>query len=389
MSGFPEVLDISSLRLGEEVGSGGQATVYRLADHPGHLLKRYRGVDADPAALDRLVEWRNSLGPVERETLDVRTCWPRARVTEGGLTIGVIIPEAPPEYLIEIGDGQTRKLNEIQYLTHADRAHRLGLVIPSATVRARLMADFAALLELFDRHSVVHGDISFKNLLWTVDPIPLIYLLDCDGARLGPHPAAVPQVTTQHWTDPRLQHGEIRHPDHDSDRLALGLAFYRTFYSARGDFSGGQIHLQLPETPPLPPEVSAVAQRSLSNDAPRPTPFEWRFLSQVEVDPAFEPIPQVNVSAPSAPPIQRPAVQQPPPPAPPPAPVGAPAWGADPIAQPTVPAHADVPAAFGAPPAGSDPQADQAVFTPAWVAALVAIFICSTAAGWAVISAVS
>ena len=274
MSELAGTIDLTELEIGDEIGSGGQAVVYRVRNHHQILYKEYRGVRIDPDGIDRLITWRKELGAEDRELLDRSASWPQSRVLDGESTVGVLIPEAPERFKIEVR-GSTR-LNEVQYLAFGDRAKKLGLELPGPGERAEVIATFADLLELFDRHRIVHGDISFKNVLWTIKGNPGTYLLDCDGARQGRHQSPLPQVTTQHWTDPRVQSGTIEQPDVDSDRLALGLLFFRTYFQVRANFTGIDLEFDVPHRPPLNRSVDKLIENTLHSRSGRSSANDWQ-----------------------------------------------------------------------------------------------------------------
>lgn len=274
MSELGSVTTRGDLDVGERIGSGGQAIVYRLRSHRQILFKEYRGVRIDPDGLDRLIDWRTGLNAGDRELLDRSASWPRSRVIDNDTTIGVLIPEAPERFKIEVRG--SAKLNEVQYLAFGDRAKKLGLELPGPGERAEIIATLADLLELFDRHRIVHGDISFKNVLWTTKTNASTYLLDCDGALQGRHRSALPQVTTQHWTDPRVQNSTISGPDLDSDRLALGLLFFRTYFQVRANFTGAELQFDVPSHPPLNRSVDKLIERTLHSKSGRSTAGEWQ-----------------------------------------------------------------------------------------------------------------
>lgn len=269
------VTEVDELEIGDQIGAGGQATVYRLRSHRQMLFKQYRLDRVDSDALDRLVEWRHGLNSGDRELLDRSASWVQSRVvSKEGKTVGVLIPEAPSRFYIEVR-GKTR-LNEIQYLAFGERASKLGLHVPGPGVRAEVIASIADLFEMFDRHRIVHGDMSFKNLLWTVRPEPAAYLLDCDCAHIGRHPGALPQVTTQHWTDPRVQDRKIRLPDVDSDRLAIGLLFFRTYFQVRANFTGMELRFEIPSEPKLNRSTEKLINNTLHSQSGRSPAVEWQ-----------------------------------------------------------------------------------------------------------------
>ena len=134
----------------------------------------------------------------------------------------------------------------------------------------------------------MHGDLSAKNVLWSLQPAPAVYVLDCDGAVIGgaarvrPH---LPRATTPNWEDPALSPGQP--PGEAADRYVLGLAFLRLVGAAHFPLQGRQrahprvnVDLELPRSWrkfPDMPGLWEMCERSLSlvNAAERPAPAEW------------------------------------------------------------------------------------------------------------------
>ena len=83
-------------------------------------------------------------------------------------------------------DGTTR-LATLSYLT-ADPNHRavaygLSLPPPVSPERLGLVYALARLLEAFEAvyPSIGHGDLSTKNVLWSLQRGPEVFVLDCDN----------------------------------------------------------------------------------------------------------------------------------------------------------------------------------------------------------------
>src|SRR3954463_10275246 len=68
------------------------------------------------------------------------------------------------------------------------------------------------------------GDVSMRNLLWTVEPEPNVFLLDCDSMRLAGDSPAVPAAETVDWDDPALG---TKTPNLSSDRYKLAMIVQR------------------------------------------------------------------------------------------------------------------------------------------------------------------
>ena len=80
------------------------------------------------------------------------------------------------------------------------------------------------LIGFLQRYSLVVGDVSAQNLLWTCEGAPRVFLLGCDALRLVGAPSALPEGETPDWRDPLLG---SRVPDMDSDNYKVALVVGR------------------------------------------------------------------------------------------------------------------------------------------------------------------
>ena len=97
---------------------------------------------------------------------------------------------------------------------------------PSAKGRVALLLRMAEILAFVNARGLVHGDVTGKNLAWTVSPSPVMYLIDCDGM-VPQHPPPTVGVQSMGWTDPRVLDRLVPAHDQYSDWYALSLAMYR------------------------------------------------------------------------------------------------------------------------------------------------------------------
>jgi hypothetical protein len=241
------------------------------------------------------------------------SAWPAAAVVQdhdAPVALGALMPRAPAEFWLRHRDGPSR-LATLSYLAgDPDRmAVAYGVTVPPPGVpeRVALVYALARLLDAWQGGGgplVVHGDLSAKNVLWSLRPAPAVYVLDCDGAvtEEGPRaaegslaadavpaadvaPPRPPRATTPNWDDPALPPGRL--PDRASDRYVLGLAFLRLVGAAHFPLQGRQrahpqvnVDLELPRTWrkfPDMPGLWDLCERSLSlvNATDRPAPAEW------------------------------------------------------------------------------------------------------------------
>lgn len=247
-------VDRRRLTVGSLLAEGGEGRVYEIVGRPDALFKAYRR----PVPLDSvapLLSWRQRLrrvDPLMESRLTASTAWPSEAVisgagadagasgSEAGVAVGLVIPRAPRRFSVRHRDG-ARHLATLSYLT-ADPRHRgvaYGLALPPAAAAERiaLVYALARLLEAFDGSdsTLAHGDLSAKNVLWSLERGPEVYVIDCDGSRLfgrdGPlDPTRRPHVATPNWEDPAATGGAD--PGPRSDRYSLALIFLRVMGAA-------------------------------------------------------------------------------------------------------------------------------------------------------------
>ncbi|HLI24378.1 MAG TPA: phosphotransferase, partial [Acidimicrobiales bacterium] len=233
-------MERSSLAVGAMLAEGGEGRVHELADHRETLFKAYRSpVAAGP--LRALVEWPAALAAVQPDLatrVKAASAWPSALVLEGssGRAAGLLMPRAPRRFWVRHRDGGLR-LSSLSYLTADPRqraaAYGLELPAPMAAERLGLAYALARLIEAFEGcvPCVAHGDLSARNVLWSLERGPEVFVIDCDNAEIfGPDglPAAADgrrRAMTPNWDDPAVARGT--NPTLASDRYSLALIFLR------------------------------------------------------------------------------------------------------------------------------------------------------------------
>jgi hypothetical protein len=250
------VVRLDELRVGELLAEGGEGRVFELPTQPHLVLKRYRRPTRRDF-LEEIVAWPGSIGDAERAArVKAATAWPAVTVVTGPADApaqpagaGVLLPRAPRRFALRHRDGTTR-LATLSYLT-ADPAHRaiaygLSLPEPVGPERLGLVYALARLLDAFEAANspVSHGDLSTKNVLWSLQRGPEVFVIDCDNCeRLGSDrqprsPGAGPaagdgvrrRAMTPNWDDPAIRAGA--NPTLESDRYSLALIFLRVVGAA-------------------------------------------------------------------------------------------------------------------------------------------------------------
>jgi hypothetical protein len=98
-----------------------------------------------------------------------------------------------------------------------------NLAIPSNEWKSRFLVATAQLFDTLHAHSIIVGDVSMRNLLWSPGGDPCVFLIDCDSMRVVGEEPAVPSAFTPDWDDPLDPLGNTI----DSDRYKLALIILR------------------------------------------------------------------------------------------------------------------------------------------------------------------
>jgi hypothetical protein len=291
---------LADLRVGELIAEGGEGKVYHLPMQPHLVFKSYRS-HAATRDLDALICWpATAIDAASRQTVAASAAWPVAEVLDDDSAVaGFLLPRAPKRFSLRHRDGATR-LASLSYLT-SDPAHRAaayGIALPSAGAPERfgLVCALARLLDAFDRGTprIGHGDLSTKNVLWSLQRGPEVFVIDCDncepfgadGSPLGESTRR--RAMTPNWDDPAVERGS--NPTIGSDRYSLALIFLRVVGAANFPMQarqrGGEpvtVEFPLPSamlsSPPLAEGARlwrlCASGLSLAKPAARPATSEW------------------------------------------------------------------------------------------------------------------
>lgn len=267
-------VDKNVLRIGRQIGlDGAMGRVYEV-DGGRHYYKEYLEPERHTIRLNRLIEWRNRLSAQHRALLDRHCAWPQLAVTADGAVVGFLMSPAPDEFWTDmLGEPHTR---ELQHLIHVNVARQLGITMPTRGQRLHLVADLAILLEFLGRNNIVYGDVNEKNVLWTVEGIPRIYLIDCDNARPADLPdeiAGVAMPRSDDWRDPDLPFGAL--PNLNSDRYSLAVFYYRVFYGVMVKINKDRNSVLVPDDAPELPSLEDLLRNGLAPPIHRPSPGRW------------------------------------------------------------------------------------------------------------------
>ena len=110
---------------------------------------------------------------------------------------GFVMPAIPDEFFIPLKTvkGVSNTAAEFQHLlNHSSVLAARGIDIDDAQ-RYSLLREVASGLAFLHKHGVCVGDISPKNLLFSLTPHAAVYFIDCDAMRIN-GVSALPQMET-------------------------------------------------------------------------------------------------------------------------------------------------------------------------------------------------
>jgi eukaryotic-like serine/threonine-protein kinase len=394
-----QVIERDRLGALTKIGQGGQGVVYgapnvKIKFASSMVYKEYKPqtraeIDFTAlAAMPALVE--QSLSYAQAEQLVSIAAWPCAMVEEAGTPTGFVMPAIPQEFFLALttAKGSSSSAGEFQHLlNHPSVLAARGITIDEAQ-RYSLLRETASGLAFLHKHGVCVGDISPKNLLFSLAPHPAVYFIDCDAMRIN-GVSVLRQVETPGWQVPAGEELATVY----SDTYKLGLLALRLLVGDHDTTNPAH----LPST--TPDMLRQVITDTLTN-APqrRPLPEAWNYVlgnaiesaqhrqktatrTPVSAAPAAPPTPQVysrpSTSTPQSTPPPPPPTPQirsrpsPPPPqsTPPPPPETAPVAERSPV-------YEEFPAAFQhLPPSAPSPQAGKRPTTALLIGAIVVLAV--------------
>ncbi|MBX3433558.1 MAG: hypothetical protein KF847_09575 [Pirellulales bacterium] len=276
--------------LGDEIGRGGEGTVFEVVGRPELAAKLYKKSPLDEeqtAKFRALVERRSA-------ELDKISAWPQGMLFNPGdnVPLGLVMSRV-------VG---ARSLHEL-YGTTNRRRH-----FPDAQWRHLLLAarNIAAAFHTLHDAGVVLGDVNQGNML--VDSQMMVRLIDCDSFQIstGERLFTCP-VGTPHFTPPELQTLKLREVARtvEHDRFGLAVLVFHMLFVGRHPYAGrfrrtGDLsieraiaerrfafsrdrHETLVDPPPaslhledLPPGLAVLFETAFRGEPrERPEPIDW------------------------------------------------------------------------------------------------------------------
>jgi hypothetical protein len=274
-----QVIERDKLGVLDKIGQGGQGVVYRAPNvktkfassmvYKEYKAKTLAGIDFTVlAAMPALVE--ESLSYTEAERLISIAAWPCRIVENGGTPTGFVMPAIPAEFFIPLRTvkGVSNTTAEFQHLlNHPSVLVARGITIDDVQ-RFTLLREVASGLAFLHKHGVCVGDISPKNLLFTLTPQEAVYFIDCDAMGIN-GVSALPQVETPGWETPAREELATIY----SDTYKVGLLALRLLTGDQD--TNNPAHL--PSTTPV--LLRQIITDTLTNQpAQRPLPEAWTYV---------------------------------------------------------------------------------------------------------------
>ena len=274
-----QVIRRDKLGVLSKIGQGGQGVVYRAPNvktkfaaamvYKEYKLQARTDIDFTAlAAMPALVE--ESLTYAQAERLISIAAWPCAIVEDAGTPTGFVMPAIPEEFFIPLTTvkGVSPSTAEFQHLlNHPTVLAARGITLDDAQ-RFTLLRETGSALVFLHKHGVCVGDISPKNLLFSLTPHEAVYFIDCDAMRIN-GVSALPQVETPGWNAPPGEELATIY----TDTYKLGLLALRLL---TGDHDTTNPE-HLPATTPT--QLRQIITDTLTNQPhQRPLPEAWTYV---------------------------------------------------------------------------------------------------------------
>ena len=301
-----QVIERDKLGSLTKIGQGGQGIVYRAPNvktkfAASMVYKEYKPqarseIDFTAlAAMPALVE--ESLTYAQAERLVSIAAWPCALVEDVGTPTGFVMPAIPDEFFIPLttAKGVSTSTAEFQHLlNHSSIVDARGINIDDAQ-RYALLRETASALAFLHKHGVCVGDVSPKNLLFSLTPHEAVYFIDCDAMRINTV-SALPQVETPGWNTPAGEELATLYTDtYKLGLLALRLSDRRSRHHQprppprRHTNTAAPNHHRHPDQPgPATPPARSLDLRPGQRHRTRPTPTKDHITGQCRTRSAID-----------------------------------------------------------------------------------------------------
>lgn len=266
-----------------KIGQGGHGVVYQAPDfeidtHDGVavtsvVFKEYRAQvrgDIDFAAVSAMAAIADSLRDRETKRLLSLAAWPLEVVHDSRGPCGFVMPSIPDRFFTTLTTvrGASRVAAEFQHLLNERHVLEARDIEIDDAVRYALLRETASALAFLHGIGVCVGDVSPKNMLFSLAPREAVFFVDCDAMRIN-GVSAVPQAETPGWEVPA---GESL-ATVSSDTYKLGLLALRLIVGSQDTGSVDRIPAATPKM------LRQIIIDTLSNEPDRrPRPEAWSYV---------------------------------------------------------------------------------------------------------------
>ena len=351
-----EPLELSQIGVTTKIGQGGQGAVYlvprlRTPFTTSLVYKEYHDGSGgkpdllstlDVAALRAMPEFLEGTLTFGQgaDLIDI-AAWPCRIVEDRGRVRGFVMPSIPDRFFIDIytAKGPSRVMAEFQHILNESQvvAMRLNGRIITEREKYELLGKAASALALLHSHNVCVGDISPKNLLFSLSGPPAVYFVDCDAMRVNGGSLSH-QLESPGWEIPDNEEKATPY----SDRFKFGLLALRLLVGDQDTRDPSRLPASVPA------EVRRLITETLKQPpTSRPAWSRWESTleaaaKQAPAQPSTGPIPtpknKIRPLPPQRGPLNQTPVHQPAPMPSPPQPRPAPqSWSPPPPLPPLAP----------------------------------------------------
>lgn len=271
---------IEEEQLGEltKIGQGGQGIVFaapkvHISFAPSMVYKRYKRetlAALKAGALSGMPQLLESFAPDKQRRLIKISAWPCAVVEKEGSPVGFLMPSIPEAFFISLKTvkGSTRTIAEFQHLLNEPSyLDERGIRI-SETQKYTLIRELASSLAFLHEHDIYVGDMSPKNLLFSLVPNPAVYFLDCDAMRVS-GVSALADVETVGWEVPAGEPVATK----ESDVYKMALLALRLLAGDQDESDPTQLPASMPDN-----LRQLITDTLTKPPEDRPLPAVWIYL---------------------------------------------------------------------------------------------------------------
>lgn len=235
----PDELSLTDRGDAAHFQAGGQTVGLSRVVAPGgatYLVKRYSEETVAELRIARLLDmirWRRNLSAEDRAELDRRCAWPLAAVGTRRRVEGILMLEAPAEMFEQrtTSSGRiTQAPRHLDALIRSPRAagrtgERFGLkkAYYEPPYKLAVLGELLDTVNWLHDHGYAVGDLQPRNAVFTLEPRPQVFLLDCDSCVPLGGEGALPQVDPELYKLPEGQRHALFDQRSDYYKFALSV----------------------------------------------------------------------------------------------------------------------------------------------------------------------